>query len=37
MRREIDTTDYLVYGHEAWIVKDKSVYEPGEEVHAILR
>ena len=37
MRRGIDTTDYLVYGHEAWIVTDKSVYEPGEEVHAILR
>ena len=37
MRRGIDTTDYLVYGHEAWIVTDKSVYEPGEEVHRILR
>ena len=37
MRRGIDTTDYLVYGHEAWIVTDKSVYEPGEGVHRILR
>ena len=37
MRRGIDTTDYLVYGHEAWIVTDKSVYEPGEEVRGILR
>ena len=37
MRRGIDTTDYLVYGHEAWIVTDRSVYGQGEEVHAILR
>ena len=36
-RRGIDTTDMLVYGHEAWIVTDKSVYEPGEEVCGILR
>ena len=36
-RRGVDTTDCLVYGHEAWIVTDKSVYEPGEEVHAIMR
>lgn len=37
MRRGIDTTDYLVYGHEAWIITDKSVYSPGEEVRGILR
>ena len=37
MRRGIDTTDYLVYGHEAWIITDRSVYEPGQEVHGILR
>lgn len=37
MRRGIDTTDMLVYGHEAWIVTDKSVYEEGEEVCGILR
>ena len=37
MRKGIDTTDLLVYGHEAWIVTDKSVYEPGEEVCGILR
>ena len=37
VRRGIDTTDMLVYGHEAWIVTDKSVYEPGEEVCGILR
>lgn len=37
MRKGIDTTDLLVYGHEAWIVTDKSVYEPGEEVYAVLR
>lgn len=37
MRRGVDTTDMLVYGHEAWVVTDKSVYAPGEEVCAILR
>jgi uncharacterized GH25 family protein len=37
MRRGIDTTDMMVYGHEAWITTDKSIYEKGEEVHAILR
>ena len=37
MRRGIDTTDYMVYGHEAWIITDKSVYNPGEEVRGILR
>ena len=37
MRKGIDTTDLLVYGHEAWIVTDKSVYKPGEEVRGILR
>ncbi len=37
MRIGIDTTEYLVYGHEAWITTDRSVYEKGEEVHAILR
>lgn len=37
MRKGIDTTDMLVYGHEAWIVTDKSNYEPGEEVRGILR
>lgn len=33
----IDTTDWVVYGHEAWIVTDKSRYEPGETVRAVLR
>lgn len=37
MRKGIDTTDMMVYGHEAWIVTDKSVYEPGEEVCGIMR
>jgi uncharacterized GH25 family protein len=37
MRRGIDTTDMMVYGHEAWIITDKSVYEPGEEVCGIMR
>ena len=37
MRKGIDTTDLLVYGHEAWIVTNKSVYAPGEEVCGILR
>ncbi len=37
MRRGIDTTDMMVYGHEAWIVTDKSVYAPGEEVKSVMR
>ena len=37
MRRGIDTTNMMVYGHEAWIVTDKSVYAPGEEVCGIMR
>ena len=37
MRTGIDTTDLLVYGHEAWIITDKSHYKLGEEVHAIMR
>ncbi len=37
MRRGVDTTDMMVYGHEAWIVTDKSVYEKGETVHSVMR
>ncbi|WP_034444217.1 DUF4198 domain-containing protein [Butyrivibrio sp. AE2032] len=37
MRIGVDTTDMLVYGHEAWITTDKSVYSKGEEVHAKMR
>ncbi len=37
MHTGMDTTDLMVYGHEAWIVTDKSTYLPGEEVHAVLR
>ena len=37
MARGMDTTDLMVYGHEAWITTDKSCYGAGEQVHAILR
>lgn len=37
MPHGVDTTDRVVFGHEAWITTDKSQYSPGEEVHAILR
>ena len=37
MRKGIDTTDMVVYGHEAWITTDKNTYAPWETVHAVLR
>ncbi len=37
MAQGMDTTDRMVYGHEAWILTDKSRYEAGDTVHAVLR
>lgn len=37
MANGMDTTDLMVYGHEAWIVTDKSRYEAGELIRAVLR
>ena len=35
--RGTDTTEKMVYGHEAWICTDKQVYQAGETVCAVLR
>ena len=37
MPKNVDTTDLMVYGHEAWIETEQSDYAPGETVNAVLR